>query len=90
MQFRLPFDPSLAFHKYAMSWNAKQIVFYIDNIPIRVVNRTPAQPWPTHAMKAQVLPWQKNLLKQTTVYCYHSTCHFSTWVPKLLEAIAAL
>lgn len=58
VQFKLPFDPSAAFHKYAMSWNPKQIVFYIDRIPIRVLNRTPAGPWPTHAMKAQVRPEQ--------------------------------
>ncbi|GFQ00649.1 putative xyloglucan endotransglucosylase/hydrolase protein 1 [Phtheirospermum japonicum] len=35
-QFNLWFDPSSDFHDYAILWNPKQIVFYVDKIPVRV------------------------------------------------------
>ncbi|KAK4413440.1 Xyloglucan endotransglucosylase/hydrolase protein 3 [Sesamum alatum] len=35
-QFSLWFDPSLAFHDYDILWNQKQIVFFVDKVPIRV------------------------------------------------------
>lgn len=56
-QFNLPFNPSAAFHTYAMRWNPKQIVWLVDNIPIRILNRTPGMAWPLHAMKPQTSVW---------------------------------
>ncbi|KAI3464268.1 hypothetical protein Pfo_020931 [Paulownia fortunei] len=35
-QFNLWFDPTLAFHDYEILWNQKQIVLFIDKVPIRV------------------------------------------------------
>ncbi|KAG9456382.1 hypothetical protein H6P81_000890 [Aristolochia fimbriata] len=35
-QFHLWFDPTKNFHTYSILWNPKHIVFYVDNIPIRV------------------------------------------------------
>ncbi|KAI9107979.1 hypothetical protein K1719_020852 [Acacia pycnantha] len=35
-RIRLWFDPSADFHDYRILWNPHQLVFYVDNIPIRV------------------------------------------------------
>ncbi|XP_062078615.1 xyloglucan endotransglucosylase protein 1-like [Humulus lupulus] len=35
-QFYLWFDPTADFHSYSILWNPKHIVFYVDEIPIRV------------------------------------------------------
>ncbi|XAR66644.1 Xyloglucan:xyloglucosyl transferase [Bertholletia excelsa] len=35
-QFHLWFDPTARFHLYSISWNPKNIIFLIDNVPIRV------------------------------------------------------
>lgn len=50
-RIQLWFDPTLTFHTYKILWNQHQIVFYVDNIPIRVFkNKTnigviyPSQP----------------------------------------------
>ncbi|KAF8388484.1 hypothetical protein HHK36_027156 [Tetracentron sinense] len=34
-QFYLWFDPTRNFHTYSIIWNSKQIIFLVDNIPIR-------------------------------------------------------
>lgn len=50
-RFSLWFDPAADFHTYKILWNEHQIVFYVDDVPIRVMkNRTnegityPSQP----------------------------------------------
>ncbi|XP_022961348.1 xyloglucan endotransglucosylase/hydrolase protein 2-like [Cucurbita moschata] len=35
-RLRLWFDPTLTFHSYSILWNSHQIVFFVDEIPIRV------------------------------------------------------
>lgn len=35
-RIRLWFDPTAGFHNYSILWNHKQIVFWVDSIPIRV------------------------------------------------------
>ncbi|PRQ52062.1 putative xyloglucan:xyloglucosyl transferase [Rosa chinensis] len=35
-QFHLWFDPTKAFHTYSILWNTHRIIFFVDNIPIRV------------------------------------------------------
>ncbi|XP_011082931.1 probable xyloglucan endotransglucosylase/hydrolase protein 23 [Sesamum indicum] len=35
-QFRLWFDPTVAFHTYSILWNSQNIIYMVDNIPIRV------------------------------------------------------
>ncbi|KAL7087064.1 hypothetical protein ACP275_13G042300 [Erythranthe tilingii] len=37
-QFRLWYDPTLAFHTYTILWNPLRIIYMVDNIPIRVFN----------------------------------------------------
>nr|CAB3458148.1 unnamed protein product [Digitaria exilis] len=36
MRHSLWFDPTADFHTYAILWNAKHIVFFVDKVPIRV------------------------------------------------------
>ncbi|KAI4328023.1 hypothetical protein L6164_020420 [Bauhinia variegata] len=38
-RYRLWFDPSKQFHRYSILWTAKNIIFYIDEVPIREVTR---------------------------------------------------
>ncbi|CAI9089169.1 OLC1v1023680C1 [Oldenlandia corymbosa var. corymbosa] len=35
-QFRLWFDPTIAYHTYTIVWNPQNIIFLVDNIPIRI------------------------------------------------------
>lgn len=35
MRFHLWFDPTQAFHHYAILWNYAEIIFFVDDIPIR-------------------------------------------------------
>ncbi|KAJ4842579.1 putative xyloglucan endotransglucosylase/hydrolase protein 30 [Turnera subulata] len=39
-RYRLWFDPSKEFHRYSILWTAKNIIFYIDDIPIREIVRS--------------------------------------------------
>ncbi|KAJ6429954.1 hypothetical protein OIU84_021376 [Salix udensis] len=39
-RYSLWFDPSEDFHQYSILWTDSQIIFYVDNIPIREVKRT--------------------------------------------------
>ncbi|XP_068649435.1 xyloglucan endotransglucosylase protein 1-like [Aristolochia californica] len=56
-QFHLWFDPTKNFHTYSILWNPKHIIFYVDNIPIRVfrnmenkgVNFPTSQPMRIHS-----------------------------------------
>ncbi|KAI3465901.1 hypothetical protein Pfo_022564 [Paulownia fortunei] len=41
-QFRLWFDPTIAFHTYSIVWNPQRIIFLVDNIPIRVFRNNEA------------------------------------------------
>ncbi|XP_065031730.1 xyloglucan endotransglucosylase/hydrolase protein 31 isoform X2 [Musa acuminata AAA Group] len=35
MRFHLWFDPTAAFHHYAILWNPDEIIFFVDDVPIR-------------------------------------------------------
>ncbi|XP_021887194.1 probable xyloglucan endotransglucosylase/hydrolase protein 30 [Carica papaya] len=41
-RYRLWFDPSKEFHRYSILWTVKNIIFYVDNVPIREVVRNEA------------------------------------------------
>ena len=38
-QFRLWFDPSAAFHDYMIQWSRHQVIFWVDHVPIRIIQR---------------------------------------------------
>ncbi|XP_057962812.1 probable xyloglucan endotransglucosylase/hydrolase protein 28 [Malania oleifera] len=41
-RYGLWFDPSEDFHQYSILWTQNQIIFYVDNVPIREYTRTEA------------------------------------------------
>ncbi|XP_038702963.1 xyloglucan endotransglucosylase/hydrolase protein 3-like [Tripterygium wilfordii] len=53
------FDPTSDFHTYKILWNQHQIVFYVDNIPIRVYknNRNIGVSYPSQPMQIQASLW---------------------------------
>ncbi|XP_027337101.1 xyloglucan endotransglucosylase/hydrolase protein 2-like [Abrus precatorius] len=58
-RIHLWFDPTLNFHDYKILWNKQQIVFYVDNVPIRVFkNKTNiGVDYPSKPMQIQVSLW---------------------------------
>ncbi|XP_030547801.1 xyloglucan endotransglucosylase/hydrolase protein 2-like [Rhodamnia argentea] len=53
------FDPTADFHSYKVLWNNHQIVFYVDDIPIRVFKNNPAigVPYLTEPMQIEASLW---------------------------------
>ncbi|RDY10925.1 Xyloglucan endotransglucosylase/hydrolase protein 2 [Mucuna pruriens] len=53
------FDPTADFHSYRILWNQHQIVFYVDNIPIRVYKNKSniGVGYPTKPMQIQATLW---------------------------------
>ncbi|CAI8606141.1 unnamed protein product [Vicia faba] len=58
-QIHLWFDPTLDFHNYTLLWNEKQLVFFVDEIPIRVFKNTTNKggSYFTKAMKIDATIW---------------------------------
>ncbi|KQJ95698.1 xyloglucan endotransglycosylase/hydrolase protein 8 [Brachypodium distachyon] len=46
-QFYLWFDPSADFHTYKITWNPKNIIFEVDNVPVRTFKKYADLPYPT-------------------------------------------
>lgn len=51
------FDPTADFHDYKILWNQQQIVFYVDDVPIRVFKNINGVAYPTKAMQTEVSLW---------------------------------
>ncbi|KAL3716713.1 hypothetical protein ACJRO7_008323 [Eucalyptus globulus] len=55
-KFHLWFDPSTYFHSYTILWNQYQVVFFVDNIPIRVFkNLGNRASYPTQGMQVEAI-----------------------------------
>ncbi|CDY67349.1 BnaCnng54620D [Brassica napus] len=50
MKFRLWFDPTSGFHHYAILWNPREIIFLVDDIPIRRYPKKSAATFPLRPM----------------------------------------
>ncbi|KAK1382920.1 Xyloglucan endotransglucosylase/hydrolase [Heracleum sosnowskyi] len=57
VQFNLWFDPTKAFHNYAILWNPKEIIFFVDDIPIRRYPKKSAATFPSRPMWAYGSIW---------------------------------
>lgn len=58
-RYRLWFDPSKEFHRYSILWTAKNIIFYVDEVPIREVIRNEAMggDYPSKPMALYATIW---------------------------------
>ncbi|XXG75554.1 hypothetical protein AAC387_Pa08g0100 [Persea americana] len=58
-RYLLGFDPSKEFHRYSILWTAKNIIFYIDEVPIREVVRSGAMggDYPSKPMSLYATIW---------------------------------
>ncbi|KAK9920999.1 hypothetical protein M0R45_029531 [Rubus argutus] len=54
MKFHLWFDPTKDFHHYAILWSPKEIIFLVDDVPIR---RVPKKECCNISIKANVALW---------------------------------
>ncbi|KAG9154259.1 hypothetical protein Leryth_000716 [Lithospermum erythrorhizon] len=50
MQFHLWFDPTQDFHNYAILWNPTEIIFFVDDVPIRRYSRKSDATFPQRPM----------------------------------------
>ncbi|KAJ0027825.1 hypothetical protein Pint_35717 [Pistacia integerrima] len=50
MKFHLWFDPTKNFHHYAILWNPKDLIFFVDDVPIRRYPRKSAATFPLRPM----------------------------------------
>ncbi|KAB5538015.1 hypothetical protein DKX38_015548 [Salix brachista] len=76
-RYSLWFDPSDDFHQYSILWTNSQIIFYVDNIPIREVKRTesmggdfPSKPMSLYATIWDGSDWATNGGKYRVNYKY--------------------
>ncbi|KAF7845574.1 xyloglucan endotransglucosylase/hydrolase protein 2-like [Senna tora] len=58
-RLRLWFDPSAYFHNYRILWNSRHIVFFVDNIPIRIFKNKSdvGGRYPSQAMRIEATIW---------------------------------
>ncbi|KAK8934109.1 putative xyloglucan endotransglucosylase/hydrolase protein 32 [Platanthera zijinensis] len=50
MRFHLWFDPTADFHNYAILWNPQEIIFFVDDIPIRQYTKNSDATFPRRPM----------------------------------------
>jgi len=58
-RYVLPFDPTTEFHRYSILWTAAAVAFYVDDVPVREVRRSPAMggDFPSKPMSLYATVW---------------------------------
>ncbi|XP_042448897.1 probable xyloglucan endotransglucosylase/hydrolase protein 30 [Zingiber officinale] len=58
-RYFLPFDPTAGFHRYSIVWIDRNIIFYVDDVPIREVRRSEAMggDYPSKPMSLYATIW---------------------------------
>jgi xyloglucan:xyloglucosyl transferase len=57
MRFHLWFDPAAAYHHYAVLWNPDEIVFLVDDVPVRRYQKKVEATFPEREMWAYGSVW---------------------------------
>ncbi|KAL8140593.1 hypothetical protein V2J09_006614 [Rumex salicifolius] len=57
MKFHLWFDPTLAFHHYAIFWSPMEIIFLVDDVPIRRYPKKSEETFPMRPMSVYGSIW---------------------------------
>ncbi|KAH6804265.1 xyloglucan endotransglucosylase/hydrolase 30 [Perilla frutescens var. frutescens] len=76
-RYRMWFDPSKASHRYSILWTPRNIIFYVDDIPIRDIVRNeamrgdyPSKPMSVYATIWDASTWATNGGKEKVDYKY--------------------
>ncbi|XP_015868033.1 probable xyloglucan endotransglucosylase/hydrolase protein 28 [Ziziphus jujuba] len=76
-RYNIGFDPSEDYHQYSILWTDSNIIFYVDNVPIREVKRTesmggdfPSKPMTLYATIWDGSDWATNGGKYRANYKY--------------------
>ncbi|KAL9248066.1 hypothetical protein vseg_021429 [Gypsophila vaccaria] len=76
-RYTLWFDPSEEFHRYSILWTEDQIIFYVDDVPIREIKKTgamardfPVKPMSLYATIWDASTWATNGGKYKVDYRY--------------------
>lgn len=76
-RYFLPFDPTKEFHRYSILWTTDEIIFFIDDTPIRYVKRAadmggdyPAKPMSVYATIWDASTWATSGGKHRVNYQY--------------------
>ncbi|KAK3138448.1 hypothetical protein QOZ80_5AG0369070 [Eleusine coracana subsp. coracana] len=58
-RYVLPFDPTTEFHRYSILWTPSAVAFYVDDVPVREVRRSPAMggDFPSKPMSLYATVW---------------------------------
>ncbi|TVU33559.1 hypothetical protein EJB05_25384, partial [Eragrostis curvula] len=58
-RYVLPFDPTTEFHRYSILWTPAAVAFYVDDVPVREVRRSPAMAgdFPSKPMSLYATVW---------------------------------
>ncbi|CAL5024251.1 unnamed protein product [Urochloa decumbens] len=58
-RYLLPFDPTTEFHRYSILWTPAAVAFYVDDVPVREVRRSPAMggDFPSKPMSLYATVW---------------------------------
>nr|XP_043624525.1 xyloglucan endotransglucosylase/hydrolase protein 2-like [Erigeron canadensis] len=69
------FDPTTDFHEYRILWNQHQIVFFVDDTPVRVFkngNYTSVIGYPSQAMQVLISIWNATWASNTPINWSHA------------------
>ncbi|KAF0911567.1 hypothetical protein E2562_011193 [Oryza meyeriana var. granulata] len=58
-RYVLPFDPTTEFHRYSILWTRAAVIFFVDDVPVREVRRSPAMAgdFPSKPMSLYATVW---------------------------------
>ncbi|XP_018473186.1 probable xyloglucan endotransglucosylase/hydrolase protein 32 isoform X2 [Raphanus sativus] len=70
MKYRLWFDPTSGFHHYAILWNPKEIIFLVDDIPIRRYPKKSAATFPLRPMWLYGSIWDASSWATEDAWCH--------------------